>query len=178
MLSTFIMLFISSTVLIVSWLGGRLLLYFIPSHVAKILSALFLIILGSIFFLQASIDFFYPAHYEEKTIKKIKIKSLGIIVSIIRQPASADLDLSGEIDLKEAAYLGIVLSIDALGVGLVASAYGIHLVSFIFSTTVMNFLFLKLGENLGNKSGEFISQDKLKFISSGIIVLLGIMRLI
>ncbi|MEX2104545.1 MAG: sporulation membrane protein YtaF [Bacilli bacterium] len=55
---------------------------------------------------------------------RIKIKTLGLIVQILRTPSAADIDKSGTITGKEAALLGLALSLDAFGAGIGAALIG------------------------------------------------------
>ncbi|MDI5788515.1 hypothetical protein PO124_09275 [Bacillus licheniformis] len=55
------------------------------------------------------------------------MKSLGIVIHILRKPTSADIDKSGIITGIEAFLLGFALSIDAFGAGIGAAALGFPL---------------------------------------------------
>ncbi|WHH57708.1 sporulation membrane protein YtaF [Petroclostridium sp. X23] len=161
-----------------SWLLGQAILSIVSIHTTKILSALLLMSLGIFVFIQAFFDALFPASEEEKLIKKIKIKPLSIVVNIIREPSSSDIDHSGVIDIREAVYIGAALSIDSISVGIAAAAFQINLASIVIFTAVLNIILLKIGELIGKKFGNLVSQDKLKFASGTIIFILGILKLI
>jgi putative sporulation protein YtaF len=50
-------------------------------------------------------------------VASIRLRSLGLVVQILRDPQAADLNCSGNIDLREATLLGLALGLDALGAG-------------------------------------------------------------
>lgn len=74
-------------------------------------------------------QFFRPeeeetAKLEEKIIFKVEIKSIGLVINILKKPTTADLDKSGSITGVEALILGIALSLDAFGAGIAAALLG------------------------------------------------------
>lgn len=164
--------------LLVTWLTGQFIVSVISIYTAKIVCSLLLIILGIFIFTHALFDYFYPMQEEERLVKKLRIKSLQIIVNIIREPSSSDMDHSGFIDVKEALYIGAALSIDTLSVGLAGVIYGLNLMPFALYTVIMNITFLKTGEFIGKHTAKQILEDKLKFLSGTIIIVMGILKLL
>ncbi|MEW6545690.1 MAG: sporulation membrane protein YtaF [Bacillota bacterium] len=59
-----------------------------------------------------------------------RLRPLGIVVQILRDPEAADLDRSGRIDAGESALLGLALGLDAFGAGFAAGmlAFPAHVV--------------------------------------------------
>lgn len=70
---------------------------------------------------------------------------------MIVQPSNADFDHSNHIDSKEAIFLGVALSLDAIGIGIGSSMIGFY--SFIFPLLVALFqlIFLSFGSYIGRK---------------------------
>ncbi len=168
---------ISLATLLFSWTAGQLFLRMIPIKTAKLFSCSLLIGLGCGFFVQALLDSLYPA-YEERIIKKIRIKSFRIVINIIREPSTSDMDCSGCINIKEALYIGVALSIDALSIGVAAAVYGVPIIYFLAIAFLLNIFLLKFGEFSGKKFGQLISEKYLKFVSGTIIILMGVLKLV
>jgi putative sporulation protein YtaF len=169
--------FISIMALTLSYSVGHVIFSFISIFASRMISSLLLISLGFVLFIQAMVNIHYPVESEAFIIKKIRIKPLNIIVNIVREPSTADIDRSGVIDLREAVYIGLALSIDAFTVGLSLAAYQINLLWFLLLTAAINSLFLISGELIGKFVGKFISESKLKLAASITIILLGITKL-
>jgi putative sporulation protein YtaF len=53
-----------------------------------------------------------------------RLRLAGIVIEILREPASADMDQSGSINLTEATFLGVALALDSVAAGLGAAMAG------------------------------------------------------
>ncbi|WP_159461986.1 sporulation membrane protein YtaF [Salirhabdus sp. Marseille-P4669] len=110
-------------------------------------------------------------------VLKWEIKSLGIVIQILKDPDSADFDHSGDIRGLEAILLGAALSIDAFGAGIAAAMLGFtpFLTALIMGT--MSSLFLWIG----TKSGSFLAKwswvQNIAFIPGIILIVLGCWKL-
>ncbi|WP_027366138.1 sporulation membrane protein YtaF [Desulfotruncus alcoholivorax] len=62
----------------------------------------------------------------EQKLIQIRIKALGLIISILREPSEADLDKSGQISAREAVLLGFALAMDAFGAGFAVAMLGFN----------------------------------------------------
>ncbi|NMA82475.1 MAG: hypothetical protein GX962_01270 [Epulopiscium sp.] len=176
-LSFLIIIGISVFFFIASFGIGQFFLLFISTYKMKIIGSLLLIGFGGVLFVQT----IWHKHYAQLTnpisIRKWRIKSLNIMIDIIQEPISSDLDQSGSIDSLEALYIGMALALDTVIIGLSASAHSISLGWFILALVIMNTIFLKLGTYVGAKSSIFFSETTLKLLSSSIILILGIIKL-
>ncbi|MHC1722230.1 MAG: manganese efflux pump [Aminipila sp.] len=170
-------IFMTLGVLTLSYLIGYVLFSFISIFASKMISSCLLISLGCILFIQTLINIYYPAESEAFIIKRIKIQPFNIIVNIVRQPSNGDIDHSGVIDFKEAIYISLALSMDALTVGLSLAAFQINLLWFLILTAIINFILLTSGELIGKLVGNFTSENKLKLIASVTIIVLGVTKL-
>lgn len=168
---------ISLGALTLSYFAGYVLFSFISIFVSKIICSTLLILLGLFLFTQTIFNIYFPVEREELPIKKIKIKSLNLIINIAREPSVADMDHSEVIDMKEAVYIGAALSLDALTVGLALAAYQIPLTWFLLISAAINSTFLLVGQQVGRFAGRFISENKLKLVASVTIILLGLTKL-
>ena len=157
---------------------GSLLLNFITVFQAKLLSSALILLLGFVLLIQAYLDCRYPAKDGKRMIKMISIKTLGIVINIMRDPVSGDRDHSGVIETKEAMYIGMALAMDAFTIGLAISIVQIHMITFIAAIFLINILFFKIGEFLGKEVGYLTREHILKYISATILIFLGLLRLI
>ncbi len=84
----------------------------------------------------------------ENRIFHFRVKSLGIIIQILKEPLSADQDSSGVIDPGESVLLGIALGLDAFaaGFGAVLSGFSLLIIPLVAAACPA---FLMLGGRLG-----------------------------
>lgn len=59
-----------------------------------------------------------------RTVLRIEMRRLGLVIEILRTPSLADVDRSGYISSSEAILLGVALSLDAFGAGIGAAFIG------------------------------------------------------
>ena len=85
----------------------------------------------------------------KKTIIQIRIKALGLIVSILREPSEADLDKSGQISAREAVLLGSALAMDAFGAGFAVAMLGFNPLLTALMVGVSQFILTSTGLMLG-----------------------------
>lgn len=95
-----------------------------------------------------AISAFLPSNVTD-LIGTLLLILLGIWMIV--QPSNGDFDHSNYIDSKEAIFLGVALSLDAIGIGIGSSMIGFH--SFIFPLLVALFqlIFLSFGSYIGRK---------------------------
>ncbi|MFN2747676.1 MULTISPECIES: sporulation membrane protein YtaF [Bacillus] len=173
-----IIAFCSGAVMLTAMMIGSLLEKFLPVVVTERLGAVILMGIGAWVLYQ----FFRPEKEQEvaiskKTLLNLELKSLGIVIHILRTPTSADIDKSGIITGMEAVLLGFALSIDAFGAGIGAAALGFSPVPMSITVAVMSSLFVFFGM----KSGRFLSKwnwmDKLTFLPGILLIMIGIWKL-
>lgn len=113
----------------------------------------------------------------EKTIVNFEIKSLGIVINILRKPMSADFDLSGTITGIEAFMLGLALSLDAFGAGVGAAMLGFSPIYLAVAVALMSSLFVWMGI----KSGSLLSKSdwiqKFTFIPGVLLIIIGVWKI-
>jgi putative Mn2+ efflux pump MntP len=140
---------------------GKVLAFFLPNNRAVFLGALILIVVGIWLILQQYFLNLWDCH----------------VINILKEPVQADLNKSGEIDLKEAFFLGFALAMDALGAGLGASMSGYSLLWTPIMVGIAEFIMINLGIIVGKK----LQIDRLKKLATllpgGIIIILGIAKL-
>ncbi|MFD2671693.1 MntP/YtaF family protein [Marinicrinis sediminis] len=108
----------------------------------------------------------------------IEIKKLGIVIDILKTPSAADIDRSGRISASEAAWLGVALSLDALGAGIGAALIGLTPWVTSLCIAVASGMFVSLGLRLGSWCAGWAWMKKMSLLPGCILILLGIMKLL
>jgi putative sporulation protein YtaF len=106
-----------------------------------------------------------------------RIRSLGLVIQILKTPMAADLDGSGSISGKEAFFLGIALALDSVGAGIGAAFVGLEPAPVALVITGMSALFLKLGMKWGFHFSRSEWNRGMKYLPGMIMVCLGLLRL-
>ncbi len=119
-----------------------------------------------------------PSHDEDslpgkKLLLSFKIKSMGLIINILKEPVTADFDKSGTINFTEAFFLGLALALDALGAGLGAGLTGYTGLWLPIIIGTISIFFVGGGVFLGHKVGNFLPEH-FEIIPGFIIICLGI----
>lgn len=155
------------------WLSG-----FLSPHITSGLGGVILMGLGAGVLYQ----FFKPEKEKdlekgEKTIVKIEIRSLGLVINILKKPMSADFDQSGTITGVEALMLGFALSLDSFGAGIGAAMLGYSPIYLALAVSVMSPLFVLLGIKSGTLLYRFDWVQKLTFLPGILLILIGVWKL-
>ncbi|MFO7265531.1 MAG: sporulation membrane protein YtaF [Limnochordales bacterium] len=111
-----------------------------------------------------------------RPLASVRIRSLGIVVHVLREPVRADVDRSGGIDAREAVLLGAALGLDALGAGFGAALIGVHPGAALLvagAQMLMTWLGLRLGR--AGASGRL--GEKGFLVPGVILILLGLLQL-
>lgn len=154
--------------------GKALALYFDPRLAQKI-GALALMAVGLWFFSESLRNWQGKAGKgENNPIATFRIKPLGIIIQIMREPSKADLDSSGVISFREAFFLGTALALDALGAGMGASLSGFDLATTIPLVGCCKFLLISLGLKWGVALKNGILRNSSEVFSGLILFTLGL----
>ncbi len=128
------------------------------------------------------IQFFRPGKEKdllkhEKTIVNFEIRSLGLVINILKKPMSADFDQSGTITGIEALMLGFALSLDSFGAGIGAAMLGFSPIYLAGAVAVMSSLFVLLGIKSGSLLYRFEWIQKFTFLPGILLILIGIWKL-
>ncbi|WP_226667080.1 sporulation membrane protein YtaF [Metabacillus litoralis] len=171
----------SAATMLGAMLVGDLLTKIFPVYITERLGGLILVLIGAWVLYQ----FFRPAKdcsgeeegNEEKTLINFEIKTLGIVINILRKPMSADIDKSGTITGIEAFLLGFALSLDALGAGIGASLLGYSPIIMSILVACMSSLFVSIGIRSGNILSRFSWMDKFSCLPGIILIMIGIWKI-
>ena len=174
-----IMALLCFTVTYVSILTGKVFSMILPPDIAPAVSAVMLTALGMWIIVQA-LKKSPPSKKEQPkdSIYTFIIKSLGITIQIIRSPQYCDLDGSHSIDIKEALYLGTVLSIDSFGAGFGSGMGSLTSPLIPFFTAVSQTVFITLGSLLGKRISTDKNENIFTVISGMLIIIIGLSKLL
>lgn len=164
----------SAAAVTASMLAGSLVASLLPLKVTNTIGAVMLIIVGGWIVLQNLILNMMPDYH----VFRFKMANMGIVINILKEPVQADADRSGVIDIKEALFLGTALAIDALGAGFGAAMSGFHPFWTPLAVALMKFLLVSLGLFWGEKLPVNKVQGEITLLPGGIIVFLGLAKLI
>ncbi|KAA9031718.1 sporulation membrane protein YtaF [Niallia endozanthoxylica] len=168
----------SAMTLMLAMLMGHLLEQFMSPAVAEKMGGIILIALGAWVIYQ----FFRPEKEKdvlphEKVIINFEIKSLGIVINILRKPMVADFDKSGTITGVEAFMLGLALSLDAFGAGIGAVMLGFSPVYLALAVAVLSSGLVFFGMKLGTNLTQNVWLQKFSFIPGIVLIIIGLLKI-
>ena len=97
--------------------AGHSLAQAISLQFAHLLGVLAMAGLGAWICLKALADGLAQPGDGLQEVYQLRVRPLGLVISILKEPLQADLDRSGSIDLGEAALLGVALAVNCLAGG-------------------------------------------------------------
>ncbi|MBD2863831.1 MntP/YtaF family protein [Paenibacillus oceani] len=112
-----------------------------------------------------------------RTVLRIEMKRMGLVIEILRTPSLADVDRSGYISSSEAVLLGVALSLDAFGAGIGAAFIGFAPVLTAAVIVVASGLFITLGLRVGLTFADTRWLQRLAVLPGCILIAMGIMKL-
>jgi putative sporulation protein YtaF len=169
----------SAAALLAAMMIGRLFGQILSPHSASLFGGLILIVLGA----WALFSLFLSHHGDEevlpheKTIFKLELKSIGLVINILKTPTKADFDQSGTITGLEAVMLGIALSLDAFGAGLGAAMLGYSPILLSASVAIMSLVFVSTGLKMGDVLAKRQWIQRLAFLPGLLLMLIGFWKI-
>jgi putative sporulation protein YtaF len=168
----------SALTLLLAMAVGNAVSSFLSPDFAEMIGGIVLVLIGGWILYQ----FFRPqtdGHetiQQKKTLVKVEIKSLGLVIQILRRPMEADFDKSGTITGIEAFLLGLALSLDAFGAGIGAALLGYSPWLMALFVAVMSSLFVTSGIKCGRLFSEIKWVEKFTFLPGILLIVLGIWK--
>lgn len=162
----------------ISMVGGELLARCFDPLAAKRLGAVALMAVG-LWFFSESLRNWQGRHEtgENKAIATLRIKPLGIVIQVLREPSRADLDSSGVISYQEAFLLGTALALDALGAGIGASLSGFKLAMTVPLVGCCKFLLINAGLRWGAAIKNGALRNGSGVLSGCVLFILGFIEI-
>ncbi|MCL5289458.1 MAG: sporulation membrane protein YtaF [Bacillota bacterium] len=113
----------------------------------------------------------------ERTVMQIRIKSLGVVIQVLREPSIADLDRSGVISAREALLLGAALAMDAFGAGFAVSMFGFSVTLTAAVVGIGHILLTYAGLLLGKYAACSSIGRQLAMVPGCILIAMGIFKI-
>jgi putative sporulation protein YtaF len=157
---------------------GHLLQRFLSPVFAEKMGGIILIILGVWVIYQ-----FFRSEKEkdilphEKVVINLEIKSLGLVIHILKKPMSADFDKSGTITGVEAIMLGLALSLDAFGAGIGAVMLGFSPGYLALAVALLSSLLVFLGIKLGSYLSQIAWLQRISFLPGILLIIIGVWKI-
>lgn len=168
---------ISATAVGVStWLGsvaGTL----VDAKIAAILGGVVLVAMGAWLVLEGIGDWARGGLLAGTRPVSLRLKPLGLVVQIMRDPEVADIDRSGAISAGEAFLLGTALAVDSLGTGLGAGLAGASWFSVAFAVGILTCVCFGLGIAVGGRTPERWGGLGLRVAPGIVLLAMGIAAL-
>lgn len=176
----------------ISMVAGQLLLHFISPAFAERLGGTILLLIG-IWILYQSLTsnsgkYNTPGEVieeevcnfegEQRTVLKIHIRSLGLVIQILKEPVRADLDRSGVISGKEALLLGLALAMDAFAAGFAVSILGFSLVLTALVVGIGHFALTYFGLIVGRYMGTMSFGRQFSALPGCLLIALGLFNIV
>ena len=168
----------SALTLTISMLIGHLLQQVLSPVFAGKIGGIILIILGVWVIYQ-----FFRSEKEkdilphEKVIINLEIKSLGLVIHILKKPMSADFDKSGTITGVEAIMLGLALSLDSFGAGIGAAMLGYSPGYLALAVALLSSLLVFLGIKLGSYLSQITWLQRFTFLPGILLIIIGVWKI-
>lgn len=155
-----------------SMLAGQVVAGFFPYRLSGVIGGAILVLIGFWQLLEG-----LKKYKKDPVLLTINLKTFGLVLQVIREPANADRDRSGDINLGEALLLGAALNIDVMGAGFGAgmAGYSFFLVPVVTATL---FLALSIGLRTGNQFIRCFLGGKGYILPGIIIIFLGLLNII
>lgn len=181
-LSIVIISLCSGIVMFGSMYVGVWLLHMLSPDIAKKVGAFILVGVG----IWAIVQSFMHKHNDTPSNNnkdkhkeyRFEIKSLGLVIHILRAPSKADMDRSGTISATEAIFLGIALSLDAFGAGIGAALIGLSPWLSSLFIALSSGVFIWLGLRIGFLFSYIHWIKKVSFLPGFILIMMGMMKLL
>ncbi|RKO66004.1 sporulation membrane protein YtaF [Desulfofundulus salinus] len=180
--SVLIISLMSVTAISLSMITGNLVAQAISISFARRLGGIILILIGLWIMFQALREGkkgVGPSDCEEEpqTVVQIRIRTLGVMVQVLREPHRADLDRSGVISAGEAILLGLALALDAFGAGFAFSMLGFDLVLTALLVGAGHIITTYAGLLAGRGFGATALGRQFSALPGCILILLGLFKL-
>lgn len=179
----------SSTAVGISMTFGHIVSGYVSIRLAEFAGSLILILMGLRILLQGAYNRKKCTTTKDsepglengnqvEQILKLRIKSLGLVVQILREPVAADIDKSGHISFKEALLLSLALAIDAMVAGFGAAMAGFKPFLTPFILGPVSAIWVSLGVFIGRRYTAKWLGDKAETLPGWLLIILGLARVI
>ena len=176
---------LSALLKVVSMLLGQTMGRWFSAGLAPKLGATILLALGIWFLIEALIsaskqksreaEAMAKAGEDEMALLSFRLRHLGVVICVLRDPAAADVDNSQSISVTEAVLLGLALGFDAMGVGLSAGILHLPVVPTAVSVGLGTMVLLIAGMVAGARLEEELPPSLVRAVPGAILLILGLL---
>jgi len=171
---------LTGVLMAVSMGAGGYLAGFVPPEAARFFGGVIIVALGAWQCWQGYLEVLErklrtadgAADYK---LAAFRVKPLGIVVQILKEPLAADRDASGSIDSAESVFLGVALGLDAFAAGFGASLGGFSWAIVPLVAIACPALIL-LGCRIGRSSAKFPSFRWSYALPGALLVIIGLLK--
>ncbi|HET7627331.1 MAG TPA: sporulation membrane protein YtaF [Bacillales bacterium] len=163
----------SACVLFLAMNFGKSLESLLSQNAARATGGWLLVALG----FAALLHYFVSGRELSREMIHVRIRPLGILIQILKDPEQADADHSGTISPAEAFVLGCALSFDAFGAGIAAAFVEYSALFTACLVACMSGLFLWGGKTFGFHFSESGWLKKVSFVPGILLILIGLSRM-
>lgn len=158
---------------------GYVIKQYIPHFLITLISCGALVLLGIFFMIEGYIKNIAANRSDcDNTLLKFGVPRLGIIINIALDLSKADMDVSGDINIREALYLGLILSIDSFATGFSVALTDINSFIFLLFVFCINLLSIFSGLIIGKKIDKYNTDLKISLLPGFILFLVGVLKFI
>ena len=179
----------SGIAIAVSMLLGRILEGVLPGEQIHLFGECMLVCLGVFFLIRSIMELkkeeleavgttVHSTELSEIPLFQWQVPGLHVMIHIIHHPQHADLDHSGQINTKEAVWLGFALAMDSFGAGICIALMGVSLLWVSVCTLGFAFLLVTVGYLWGGRAGENPAYRKLQLLPGILLITLGMIRIL
>lgn len=149
---------------------GRYIAKLLPHNVANAIGSIAIALLGVYFIIQSLIKLL-----KNKKTKKLALKDINDMVEYAQQ---SDLDNSGDINIKEALFVSLGLTLNNLCTGIAASITGVNIQFTVIFTFIFSILTIFFGVVVGNNVLGKLLGKYAPLISGLLLIILSIIEFI
>ncbi len=153
-----------------SILAGRQIAGNMPAQLASLLGGGIIAVIGGWALVEAVLS---PAADAATAATRIKRPGLGRLLSVLKDPVSADGDCSGHIDLKEVCLLAVALSLNNIGNGFGAGMAGMNPLFTTIAVMLFSVILLWAGVTAGHY-GQRMLGSFARVVSGVLLVAVGV----
>jgi len=176
-LSACIINFICTATIGLAFLFGTVINSFIPEWVAVGLSFAILLIIGIVKLLDSITKSVIRKHSKLSKEVKLSLLNFKFILRLYADPEEADVDMSRNIEPREAVLLAIPVSLDGFAIGFGAALLGFNGWVIILLSILADGAAIWLGGLLGNKAAHKIPFN-ISWLAGAILIVLAFTQLL
>ena len=151
---------------LLSMTAGKLIAELMPVYISNIAGALIIIGLGLYFLMQSLLNLKNKKETNELALKDAE--------EAVHYAEVSDKDKSGDLNLKEAFFVAMGLTINNLGTGIAASITGVNIQITVLFTFILSLVMMSVGRSIGHNVLGKVLGKYAPMISGILLIILGL----